>query len=184
MAYHAYLCNNMRLLDNSIAYPYGAAQSLEKDGKCVLDSRTGMAMVAEQGGYALNMQLYFNYMESLRKVIVLEKNENVLALAQMGFIPALCEPSFAQGAYAEYLMPILEKSGLPLYRRKPMSFCARPSDMSGVDIWVHKQDCVDILHAGSRAEHVTAKSLFTKLGVTNLVDDVRNLCGSNGGTVF
>lgn len=175
MAYHAYICNNMKLQDSSIAYAYGAGQSLEKDGKCVLDTRSGIAMTTVSGGHKYTMEMYYNYIASLRKIATMERTETILALAQMGFIPVLCEPSFTQGAYAEYLMPILEKSGLPLYRRKPMSFFSRPSDMSGVDIWVHKQDCVDILNMGGRAEHVTVKAVYEKLGVNNIVDDVRNL---------
>lgn len=175
MSLHAYICSEMKLMDSSIAYAYGAAQSLEKDGKCILDSRSGLAMPLI-GGVKFNMEMYFNYIQSLRKIASMERTDTVLSLAQMGFIPVLCEPSFTNGAYAKYLMPMLENSGLPLYRRKPMSFTSRPSDMSGVDIWVHKQDCVDVLHLSGRAEHVTVREVYKRLGVTDNETDVRRLC--------
>lgn len=182
MGYNAYICNHLSIDNTGKVFKYAAAQSLEKEGKCILDTRSGLAMVTTPEGYTYNMQLYYNYVKSLRKIAAMEKADTVLALAHMGFLPILCEPSFTQGVYASYLLPILEKSGLPLYRRKPMSFCSRPSDMAGVDVWVHKQDCIDILKMSGRAEHVTVQSVYEKLGVTNLVNDVRDLCASNGGT--
>lgn len=176
MSRNCYLTNNMRILDGKGSFNYEAALELQKTGKCLVDARSNMVLVLDDGKRPpYSMTMFCNYTRSLRQVLNLENYENGLAFVYMGYIPILCEPSFTNGVYAEYIMPLLEKSGLPLYRRPPMSFCGRACDFAGTDIWVHKSDCVKVLGLGCRPEHVKLEDVFKALGVHDFDSDVSTL---------
>lgn len=177
MPYHAYATTNLDYDTCAHATTMSKAVTWERNKLCKIDQRTGMLLVVDSDGkyHPYTMQMYFDYIRSCRHIITIEQVDIAQAMATMGFLPALCEPTFTNGAYAAYLEPILIKSGLKLYRRPPMAFALPPADMSGTDIWVNKMDCYDKLHIGAKPEHVTVEGLYKALGVTNLETDVRDL---------
>ena len=181
MAHNCYVTKEMTILDGAGVFNYGAAIALQKQGECLVDARSGLLLVTGKNKPVYSMQMFCNYIRSLRRVLTIEKCDNGLALSYMGFIPILCEPSFTNGAYANYLTGKLEASGLPLYRRPPMSFCGRPCDFAGTDIWVHRVDCVDILNLKCRPEHINARMIYEALGVKDFESDVRTLFEQDNG---
>lgn len=175
MGFNAYVCADLKVGDNLVPYPYEAGVALEKDGQCKFDRRAGLASRLNSTKYT--MRLYCNYISSLRRIATVEDVEPVLALIHMGFIPLLCEPSFTEGAYAAYLTPLIEKSPIRdcIYRRRPSSFCKHPSDIPGVDIWVHRTDCVKMLGMNEKPERINVEMVLRKLGVMYFDNDVRDI---------
>lgn len=152
---------------------YTAARELAKSGMCKVDSRSGLLLVEQEGeSTRYDMELYLNYLNAIQFTLKREMNNNTYALLRLGFIPIVCEPTFTGGVYAKYLIPRLEKSGIPLYRRPPAAFCNNAPEMDGNDVWVHRMDCNKVLGIHKNADQITAEDILIALGVTNFEQDI------------